>query len=180
MATQIGHEGKNAWETFRRRLRERRRELGLTQGDLAERLTAAGMPANNVVVSKIEAGGRRVDLAEASLIAEVLGLSVSAMVDDASDVVGEQAALQALLDDVVEARDQYEAAGRSLEAARAAVSTYLRAIFEAGGARPFLLGMHVRLHQDDLAGIETGATRHDDLDVVVVDLTVGATDRRKD
>lgn len=177
----ISDNGNDAWEAFRQRLRERRREMDLTQGDLAERLTAAGMPANNVLVSKIEAGARRVDLAEAAVIAEVLGMSVGAMVDNADDVaVGEQAALQSLLDGVVEARDRYEAAGRSLEDARAAVSAHLRAMFDAGGARPFLLGMHVRLHPDDLAGIETGATRHDDLDVRVVDLTVGADERRKD
>lgn len=60
------------------RIRAIRKRLGMTQGDLAERVGLAG----HASISKIERGDSNMDLATAVRIAAALRLSVGELVDD--------------------------------------------------------------------------------------------------
>lgn len=53
-----------------------RKDSGLSQSDLAERLTERGVPFRQQTVLKIEKGSRPLRVDEAAIIAEVLDLSV--------------------------------------------------------------------------------------------------------
>jgi len=59
-----------------RRIRERRRQLDLTQADLANLLTRRGLTLSNRTVSAME-NGRRLDLGKLPDLAEVLTCSVT-------------------------------------------------------------------------------------------------------
>lgn len=65
------------------RIRKFREYAGLTQSQLAQEL---GVDAT--VVSKIESGSRRVSTRELTRLAEVLGVSVLALLDDESPMAG--------------------------------------------------------------------------------------------
>lgn len=53
--------------------------IGITQAELAERMTAAGIPFYDSTVAKIEKRQRRVHLDEAQLIARILGVDIAYM-----------------------------------------------------------------------------------------------------
>jgi transcriptional regulator with XRE-family HTH domain len=65
------------YERFRSLLIEARRELGLTQADVAERL---GRPQS--FVSKYERGERRLDVIEFLSVSEILGLDPRSVVSE--------------------------------------------------------------------------------------------------
>ena len=67
-------------QDFGRRVNELRTQLGLSQKDLAGKLTDAGMPVDTSAVSRIEKGARALRLAEAITLARVLGVKLDRMV----------------------------------------------------------------------------------------------------
>lgn len=74
--------------TFRRRMVDLRKSLGLNQFQVAERMTGLGMPAGNATVSKIEHGTRKIDLDELSIVAQALNTTVVDLVADWHEVEG--------------------------------------------------------------------------------------------
>jgi transcriptional regulator with XRE-family HTH domain len=64
-------------EVFRRRIRGRREVRGLTQEDLAKKMTAAGVPLTGDKISKIETGARAVEYDEQFAFAYVLGVPLA-------------------------------------------------------------------------------------------------------
>jgi transcriptional regulator with XRE-family HTH domain len=86
------HQMATVGETFARQTRETRERLMLTQRDLAERLTALGMRADQTTVAKIESGSRRVTIEDALLIAAALDVAPLHLLipreDDAALTIG--------------------------------------------------------------------------------------------
>ncbi|MFD7860967.1 helix-turn-helix domain-containing protein [Streptomyces sp. NPDC059783] len=64
-------------------LREAR---GWDQRELAARLTRSGRPASQPVVSRMESGARRIDVDDLAALADVLGVSVAALLPTSSAV----------------------------------------------------------------------------------------------
>lgn len=60
-------------------MRDRRRMLGLTAAEIADRMTAAGSKIDFSAVAKLEKGQRRVTLDEAMLISRLLGVDINYM-----------------------------------------------------------------------------------------------------
>ena len=65
-------ETQSMTEVVRHRIRGKRQHQGLTQAELARRMTAAGSPLSNDMVSKIENGARSVTVEELAAFAAVL------------------------------------------------------------------------------------------------------------
>ncbi|UPT41807.1 MULTISPECIES: helix-turn-helix domain-containing protein [Streptomyces] len=61
---------------FLRRIRTRRIEMGLSQGDLAQRANALGVPLYQQTVAKLESGHRSLKFSEAEALARALETSV--------------------------------------------------------------------------------------------------------
>ncbi len=81
-------------EMFRRRMEQRRRELGLSQSALADRLREQGLPFHQQTIQRIEAGDRNVRLDEAFVIAESLNAELAWMLEadrDMAPAVGRSA-----------------------------------------------------------------------------------------
>ncbi len=72
-------------EIFARRLRELRQRGGLTQQQLADRMSAAGPRMHRSAIAKIESGDRVVSVGEAFQLAAALGVPVAALVTDPGD-----------------------------------------------------------------------------------------------
>jgi transcriptional regulator with XRE-family HTH domain len=69
--------------TFARRLRDERRAAGITQGELARRLSELlEVPIDATTVTKIEKGDRAVRLDEAVFAARVLNVPLAALVSE--------------------------------------------------------------------------------------------------
>lgn len=69
--------------TFARRMREQRREVGMTQVELARRLSEQlGVHVDATAITKIESGARAVRLDEAVYIAQLLNVPIWALVSD--------------------------------------------------------------------------------------------------
>lgn len=60
-------------------MRMRRTMIGMTQGELAEKVTEAGIKIDNSAIARVEKAKRRVDLDEAVIIARVLGVDLDYM-----------------------------------------------------------------------------------------------------
>jgi transcriptional regulator with XRE-family HTH domain len=69
-------------EIFARRLRALRETAGLTQQQLADRMSAAGNRMHRSAVAKIESGDRMVSIGEAMQLAVVLGIDLADLVTD--------------------------------------------------------------------------------------------------
>ncbi|WP_435239593.1 helix-turn-helix domain-containing protein [Streptomyces sp. YPW6] len=67
---------EEAEKLFLRRVRTRRIEMGLSQGDLAQRANALGVPLYQQTVAKLESGHRSLKFSEAEAIARALETSV--------------------------------------------------------------------------------------------------------
>lgn len=93
-------------ETFQRevgrRVRERRKALGLSQAELARR-TDLGLDAS--AISRIESGGRSLQLFEASAIAEVLGSDLASIA-----VFDSETPVRTVVEDALEAARKLEEA----------------------------------------------------------------------
>lgn len=69
--------------SFRRILVAAREKASITQAELAERLTRAGLDVTQSVVSKIERGERRLDAVEFIYFARALGCDPSRVIAEA-------------------------------------------------------------------------------------------------
>lgn len=85
--------------TFGERAKEARLAAGLTQQQLADRLSEAGVSLDTSAITRIEAGQREPRLSEAVAIAQVLGFDLIPRAD-----------LQYYMDDVVRLMDESRAA----------------------------------------------------------------------
>lgn len=63
-------------ETFGRRVKELRSARGWTQGDLAQRLTAAGYQMHQSTVAKMESGVRPTNVGEIAALAAIFGVPI--------------------------------------------------------------------------------------------------------
>lgn len=72
--------------TFGRRLREVRRQSGITQQQLASRMAAAGHKRNRSAIAKTELGTRPVSLGEAVTFAAVLGVPLLDLLTDPAGI----------------------------------------------------------------------------------------------
>lgn len=72
--------------TFARRVREQRRTNGLTQTDLAQRLSEImDVPVSATAITKIETGGRDVRLDEAVFLARALEVPLTFLVPEGEE-----------------------------------------------------------------------------------------------
>jgi transcriptional regulator with XRE-family HTH domain len=108
------------------RLRALREEAGMTQAQLAERMTRLGFPMHQTTVAKIEANQRPVTVNEAVLLASVVGFTLQDLLaDPAADK--ETAALREELRQATARRLELEAVRTELQAQRARIDTSLLA-----------------------------------------------------
>jgi transcriptional regulator with XRE-family HTH domain len=75
--------GHMAEDIFIRQMKRYRQKLGLSQVDLAARITALGSSMYQQTIAKIESGHRAVRIAEADVIARALETSITDMLSDA-------------------------------------------------------------------------------------------------
>ncbi|MFB6724944.1 helix-turn-helix domain-containing protein [Kribbella sp. NPDC056345] len=95
-------------DTFARRLRMERERQGLSQAELARRVTEVlGVNVDKSAVARIEQQTRAIRLDEAAAMAEVLGLPIAALLSDRSAEENE-ALKQQYLADLVVAQRQWE------------------------------------------------------------------------
>ncbi len=95
-------------DTFARRLRMERERQGLSQAELARRVTEVlGVNVDKSAVARIEQQTRAIRLDEAAAMAEVLGLPIAALLSDRSAEENE-ALKQQYLADRVAAQRQWE------------------------------------------------------------------------
>lgn len=106
--------------TFGAVVRRVRNGMGLNQTQLAQRLTAAGVPLTQQQVAKVETAGRPIRLNEAAAIAGALGVSLALML---------RMETPTRLD---EAREELARRTRDLERARAEEADAARAIEHLG------------------------------------------------
>lgn len=75
---------------FGQRLKAERERRAWSQGDVAERLYAKGLPVYATTIGKIEAGKRAIRIDELSAVADLFGVSVDALIgreSSANDLV---------------------------------------------------------------------------------------------
>lgn len=80
----------SAAETFGAKVREFRTDFGLSQAQLAEKLTKHGINLHFSAISKIENAERTVTLNEAVALAEVLYISLSGLLQDAPPMASDE------------------------------------------------------------------------------------------
>ncbi|MEU6098413.1 helix-turn-helix transcriptional regulator [Streptomyces sp. NPDC047079] len=78
-ADELEEAGRVAEDVFVLQMRRRRAALGLSQAELADRVSKLGGSLYQQTIAKIESGSRAVRLQEADLIAQALGATVSEM-----------------------------------------------------------------------------------------------------
>ena len=100
---------------FARRLRQERQRRGLSQADLAARLSdIMGMPIDTSAISRIESEDRSIRLEEATACAVVLGLPVTALlVEDPAQHL--RTAMHDLFDQLAAANADLKAAVARIE-----------------------------------------------------------------
>lgn len=82
MTSTYGSWDRSAEANFARRLRVTRESLRLSQADMADRITEAGVPMPQQTVARIEAGKRAIRLNEARIISEILKVELQEMISD--------------------------------------------------------------------------------------------------
>lgn len=121
------------WKTFARRMREERLRSGVHQSVLAGRISERlDHRVDTSAVSRIEGGGRPVRLDEAVVIADVLEVPLSWLLEGL-DAVDER--IDELRHELIQARDAVVGYEGELQRARASVATIERAIAEMEAAR---------------------------------------------
>lgn len=78
----------DAEQVIARTVRSERERHGLTQQELATRLTAAGMPIHQTGLGRLEAGQRAIRIDELYTIAAALDISPLALLPSLSDAAG--------------------------------------------------------------------------------------------
>jgi transcriptional regulator with XRE-family HTH domain len=81
---------------FARRLRDTRAVAGLTQQQLADRMTAAGHKMFRSQIGKIENGDRPVTISEATALADALGVTLADLATDLAATMRNSARIAAL------------------------------------------------------------------------------------
>jgi transcriptional regulator with XRE-family HTH domain len=71
--------------TFAGSLKRARDTARLTQEEVADQMASRGFPFHQATVYKIEAGSRKVSIAEASALADIVKLPLGFMIEDAID-----------------------------------------------------------------------------------------------
>jgi transcriptional regulator with XRE-family HTH domain len=72
----------NVWDDlFGRRVRALRLAHGLTQGELADYMTAAGHQMHQTTIAKLESASRPTNVGEIRAIASILGVPLAALLD---------------------------------------------------------------------------------------------------
>ena len=85
----------NNWEqVFGKRVKDLRKARGWTQDELAQKLTAAGFPAKQTTITKIENGTRPTNVGEIATIAALLNTEIEVLFDRADDATPQQLQLQ--------------------------------------------------------------------------------------
>lgn len=64
------------------RIKERRKELGLSQEEFSGKMVMEGLPLSREVVSNIEMGKRIINVVEMSVIMKVLDLNIESFLDE--------------------------------------------------------------------------------------------------
>lgn len=77
---------------FGERVRELRQARDWTQGELANRMTAAGYSMHQTTIAKIESGNRPTNVGEVTALASLLGVSVADLFPDEDDEAAEMRA----------------------------------------------------------------------------------------
>jgi transcriptional regulator with XRE-family HTH domain len=94
-------------DRFRKSLHEERKYRGWSQDELADKLSARGVPMHWTTVAKIEKGTRSVRIDEAAEIAGLLGVSLDSLLGRGTDADADLAfTLRTFLDAVREALQQ--------------------------------------------------------------------------
>ena len=109
---------------FAQRLRGCRDELGMTQQQVADRMTRQGFSMKQTTIAKIEAGQRPVRINEAVALANILGLQLVDLVGDPV-ASGEVAELDAERRRLVREIIEFEGQVNSLRAAHATTQVQL-------------------------------------------------------
>ena len=74
------------WERmFGVRVKDLRQARGWTQGDLAQRLTAAGYPMHQTTVAKMEGGSRPTNVGEVAALAAIFGIPIGSVFSEVED-----------------------------------------------------------------------------------------------
>lgn len=82
---ELAEAGRTAEQVFAHQMRRLRTARGLSQADLAERVSSLGGTLYQQTIAKIESGQRSLRLSEADLIAQALGSSVTEMLSRGID-----------------------------------------------------------------------------------------------
>ena len=106
------------------RLRALREEAGLTQAQMAERMTGQGFPMHQTTVAKIEANQRPVRVNEAVMFAAILNLGLPGLLAD-PELDEEAADLRAQMQQAAVQRLEAETQRASLQAEIAALKERL-------------------------------------------------------
>jgi transcriptional regulator with XRE-family HTH domain len=113
----------NIAEDFVQRVTIRRKEMGVSQGELARRMKAQGYPWYQMTIARTETGERPLRLDEALTLAEVLAmpmpLSDESLAAELADAHGRIAALVAEAEDL---RARCERQAAALQCAEATVA----------------------------------------------------------
>lgn len=160
--------GRMAEDTFVRQMKRRRRALGLSQAELAERVSRKGGTLYQQTIAKIESGLRRVQLQEADLIAEALDASVAEMLTDsigASESNPEEMEIEELVDLIKEIQRRRDTVSSVVHQARETASEAERVAREAhahaavAAMRAEQAARELRVFTDELAQVEAEHSR---------------------
>ncbi|WP_197287506.1 helix-turn-helix transcriptional regulator [Streptomyces apocyni] len=124
MTSAEGRQGRSAEAHFARRLRVIRETLGLSQADLANRITKAGMSMPQQTVARIESGKRSIRLDEAGIISDILQVTLQEMMSDPIEgLAGDEVSivLEDSVNELVELEELISANYEQLEESKARV-----------------------------------------------------------
>ncbi|MBS2939576.1 helix-turn-helix transcriptional regulator [Nocardioides sp. J2M5] len=133
-----------------------RGDVGMTQADLARRLSARGVEMHQTTVAKLEAGRRPIRLNELVVLAQILGVSLESLLPKS----GAPSPLEAARAEAREKARRVEVLTTHLNSARAVAAATEQQLAQAEAE--FSDALH-RLeaesarHKTEIAGHETGA-----------------------
>ncbi|MFD5111477.1 helix-turn-helix domain-containing protein [Streptomyces sp. NPDC058391] len=97
---ELAEAGRTAESTFLRQMKHRRIALGMSQAELAERVSALGGALYQQTIAKLESGQRALRMSEADVLAAALGVTVQDMLTSGMSADGDSAS-----NDSISARD---------------------------------------------------------------------------
>lgn len=78
----IGHMSRRAEEAFGRRVRALRAAAGVTQAELADKVSHAGMSMTQGMIAKLERGARPTSVGELAVLGQVFGVAPAELLED--------------------------------------------------------------------------------------------------